>query len=811
MKFSKTFLAFAIFLLIISQAGAATIVGNLMDIYGAGIDRTIKISPKSTPQAVIYNGTNYTVMDLAKTVSSTNSVFAVNLIGGFYNVDFGTVNGIATPVVKILVPPYDTNTYAFNYVANLATNLGTFVWTNSYGISAGTNIIITTNGALLTINSSAVGLTPGQIATLASAVTNGEYSGNAAIFTRNNGRQMTISPRDILLTITSYPSAHAYFQLDSGNPGAGQLDLASSSGSVYLNSRYGSGDFSGSINASNFTASDNVYVTNKITIDSTGSGDGFFMGTNQMISGSKFYYYGNGNRFASSAGSLYWGGIASAIFAGSGGGLFSTNGTQIFDSSTTNFYGSSFFASGNIYVTNHAYDASGSLLDPEGNEYVTATFVRSVLNNGAFLYGTTNTTGVGFSNIVNGATNSVSLQFGPNAPAAYIKGFTNFVTGTYTNGPYFASIISTNTYQAINGPFVNDFYIAAGGASPEISITPDIFVTYNKTNLIPICEGSGQALITDGTTNLYTWIQSAAQYNSTNSAGFYVVRRVRVVSQSGNNLYINVFGGNGYATSMSFNTPVTVNANYSGTFTGNGSGLTNIYATNLVGLGTAAYSNATAFAASTVTNLTAGQIATIAAAVTNNANPTLTGLSVGAQTAIDSNGNGKFGGAALTNGVLTGNGSGLTNVSASLPSGVTSLAIGSLTLTNAVTIKTNSTIPTLVQNVNTTCIPSSSIDPTSNDGLIILSYLAAAGTTMPANSNYFTITLSQPAISTNSLVVIATANVTQPAAGATIAANSSLNRFNIYASSNSFILASGTSVPPTGFTNQLIYLQVYRR
>jgi hypothetical protein len=284
------------------------------------------------------------------------------------------------------------------------------------------------------------------------------------------------------------------------------------------------------------------------------------------------------------------------------------------------------------------------------------------------------------------------------------------------------------------------------------------------------------------TTNLYTWIQAAVQYNSTNTTGFYIVRRVRVTSQNGNNLYINVKGGSGTATTLAFNTPVTVNANYSGAFTGNGSGLTNIPATGIVGT-----------------------------AVTNNASPTFTGLSVGAQTAMDVNGNGKFGGVGLTNGVLTGNGSGITNVSASLPSGVASLAIGSLTLTNAIIIKTNSTIPTLVQNVNTTCIPSSSIDPTSNDGLIILSYLAAAGTTMPPNSNYFTITLSQPATSTNSLIVIPTANVTLPASGQTIAANSSLNRYNVFASSNSFTLASGTSVPPVGMTNQLIYLQVYRR
>ena len=75
----------------------------------------------------------------------------------------------------------------------------------------------------------------------------------------------------------------------------------------------------------------------------------------------------------------------------------------------------------------------------------------------------------------------MSLQFGANAPAGYTKGFTNFVTGTYPNGPYFASIVSTNTYQAVTGPFVNDFYIQADGSGggQALGIAPDIFVTYD--------------------------------------------------------------------------------------------------------------------------------------------------------------------------------------------------------------------------------------------------------------------------------------------------------------------------------------------
>jgi len=798
-----------------------------------------------------YATTNYVLSQGFVTSSITNGLATTNYVNNATNglVTASITNGLATT----------------NYVKAATNGLPSGIWT--LGTASQSN---STAFAPSTVTN----LTSGQIATIEAAITNGDYPGTAATFTRNsNGRLMIISPREVTITDTNDTFGRASFYLDSGVNYAGKLDLFSSNGTVVLNSRYGSGDFSGTVTSSNIIANGTIYATNssqtiKAKLDYSGltldkSDDAFSFVANPYgmtfysdnLGGNPSLTYDNtsGNGLLTLAGTInavygeftssYLNGYTgSAILGIIGNGVDNTleadyphfivgadhgvtaNGASFNADNTTVFSSNVYFAE-NIYVTNHSYDASGSLLDPEANEYVTATFVRSVLNNGAFLYGTTNTTTVGFSNILTASTNKVSLQFGANAPG-YTKGFTNFVTGTYPNGPYFASIVSTNTYQSVTGPFVNDFYIQAdgSGAGHAISIAPDIFVSYDLTNLIPICSSSGQALTMAATTNLYTWIQSAAQYNSTNAAGFYVVRRVRVTSQNGNNLYINVKGGSGTATTLAFSTPVTINANYVGTFIGNGSGLTNIIATNITGLGTAAYSNSTAFALSTVTNLTATQISQINSAITN-----------APSTLIWTNGNGIYGnGIGITNLPLTalqsapltnnpsvlkwtnnagiyGNGVGITNVTATLPSGVSLFAIGSLTLTNAITIKTNSTIPTLVQNVNTTCIPSSFIDPSSNDGLIILSYLAAAGTTMPANSNYFTITLSQPATSTNSLIVIATANATQPIVGQTLAANTTLNRYNIFASSNSFVMASGTSVPPTGITNQLIYLQVYRR
>jgi len=129
---------------------------------------------------------------------------------------------------------------------------------------------------------------------------------------------------------------------------------------------------------------------------------------------------------------------------------------------------------------------------------------------------------------------------------------------------------------------------------------------------------------------------------------------------------------------------------------GNGTGITNIASTNITGLGTAAYSNANAFAMSSVTNLTASQITKIQMALTNAsafASSSVTNLTAGQLGTIAAalTNASAFAAASVTNltaGQLVTIAAALTNASAFASSSVTNLTAGQLAtiavaLTNA--------------------------------------------------------------------------------------------------------------------------------
>lgn len=119
-------------LLLASSVQAATVVGNMLDIFGNAAGTSVRFVP-SGPLAI---GTN-TYLDYPRSARITNGLFSVWLAGGFYDADF--VPYTLKPI-RVLVWPSDTNTYTFNHVATLAVNAAMFngsnLTVNAYSASA---------------------------------------------------------------------------------------------------------------------------------------------------------------------------------------------------------------------------------------------------------------------------------------------------------------------------------------------------------------------------------------------------------------------------------------------------------------------------------------------------------------------------------------------------------------------------------------------------------------------------------------------------------------------------------------------------
>ena len=273
---SKLFAALCVLCVSAANLPAATVTNLMWDISGTIIDRPVKFYPQSTPASLTWNGTNVTVMDVQKTVTSTNGAWSQKFVGGFYYADFGTVNnGVKTPPLLFLVPPNDTNIYDFNYCANLATNLGTFFWTNSfYTVTnlAGNALVQVTN-----IAQSVGGGGAGTTNFLLSGVVNGATTNTAfsaagaaqiASIAQTNGNPNAITNHDSRATYLTN-AASSFAGSFSGN-------VASQSGETW------------------FTANPNLF-TNGVSVDCPNSdglgGDNIFTVT---ANSSKFYDAGLG-------------------------------------------------------------------------------------------------------------------------------------------------------------------------------------------------------------------------------------------------------------------------------------------------------------------------------------------------------------------------------------------------------------------------------------------------------------------------------------------------------------------------------------
>lgn len=226
--------ALAILLAGAAHLSAATVIGSIQDVsalpYG-GLVNTIQFTPLSCPQRI---GTN-TIWPQARTGRLTNGVFNVNLVGGLYYV--GLVEGpmdLTPKTVKILVPPNNTNVWQFNDCANLATNLGTFVWTNPPPSGAVTNIDngggtnVTLSGSFSgTFNiTSGNGLTNNQSGVTLSGAFNGTGTGLTGV-TAANGLN-TAQSNTLALAVTNGGAA----ALTSIVSASGSLSIGLAAGAI---------------------------------------------------------------------------------------------------------------------------------------------------------------------------------------------------------------------------------------------------------------------------------------------------------------------------------------------------------------------------------------------------------------------------------------------------------------------------------------------------------------------------------------------------------------------------------------------------
>jgi hypothetical protein len=152
---------------------------------------------------------------------------------------------------------------------------------------------------------------------------------------------------------------------------------------------------------------------------------------------------------------------------------------------------------------------------PAANEFPTADWVRGLINNGTIEYFTTNidgtATNVGSGQPVYKWASAIPLT----AAIAYVSP---------TNNQYLNSEISTNTFSFLQGPIHIESYLQMAGGS--ITVHPEIYYSYDKTNWYGDFEGPNQSITT--LTNHYQWVITFPSITSTNSTGFYVQRRFKV-------------------------------------------------------------------------------------------------------------------------------------------------------------------------------------------------------------------------------------------------------------------------------------------
>lgn len=228
---------------------------------------------------------------------------------------------------------------------------------------------------------------------------------------------------------------------------------------------------------------------------------------------------------------------------------------------------------------------------PAATELATAGWVRGLFD-GA---------GVSYYNTANLAPAFTNSDYALGTNYSYNTTIPAYGSRTYldpSNAVYFGSVTTTNKFLAINSGITVNAYFSVGTdgtgtAGPTVK--PEIYVSYDGTNWLGAWDAQTQN-IPEGGTNLYSWVISNPQYTTTNATGFYVQRRLKMVTQTSPiTSDVTVHFGTNFASHIAMSSATSVSGNAylaaDQTFTGNnvftqpmtgsGSGLTNIPVTGI--------------------------------------------------------------------------------------------------------------------------------------------------------------------------------------------------------------------------------------
>lgn len=288
-----------------------------------------------------------------------------------------------------------------------------------------------------------------------------------------------------------------------------------------------------------------------IHFDSQSSGTagparGFLFQTNGVTVGgiaAASGYDGSGTHFLSDDGTYK--STASVVDAS----LNPTVGTIPVRGPNTNFLDSPLTVSTtNVIASGPVLSTSATTNGPSADELATAGWVRNLLVTGSILYNSGDTNHSGFDN--------PTYAYNSGIPT---NGSRTYLSAGLSAGSYFGSVMTTNTYSQISGDVVVQPYMVSSGgaASATYTVHAEIYYTYDKTNLLGDWESGVQTLIHGTATNKYSFAIPVPTTLSTNSTGFYIVRRLKVNSKVGTD-DIKICYGTNTPSSISLPVPVGI-------------------------------------------------------------------------------------------------------------------------------------------------------------------------------------------------------------------------------------------------------------